>query len=316
MLTDWNGTAIAGLANAGRLLGEPAWIESAARAARFVLANLRPAGGPLLHVWRAGAARIPAFLSDYAYLVRGLLALERATGDAAWLRTAQDLVAEQQRRLGDLRGGYFAAAESSDLLFRTQEIFDGATPAPNAVAALNLLALADRTGEAPYRERAEALLRSFAPLVSTQLEAARAMMLVVRRLGGVGESAPAPGNVALDAEARSRVEARLSIEAGKSGDWERFHVRLRIEPDWHVQGNPAADEAMAPTALEGDGAELRAVEYPAAQQVADGAAGWQGDVEITGEFRRLVPRAKLRLRYQACNERRCLPPVEIELALR
>ena len=78
LLADWNGTAIAGLALAGEVLEDPALVEQAARAAEFVLATMRPAGGPLIHSWRQGRPGPAAFLSDYAFLVRGLLALDRA----------------------------------------------------------------------------------------------------------------------------------------------------------------------------------------------------------------------------------------------
>ena len=79
VLAEWNGMAIAGLATAGDLLGERWMIDRAASAADFVLAAMRPGGGPLLHTFRGGEAKIPAFLGDYAYVLRGLLALRRAT---------------------------------------------------------------------------------------------------------------------------------------------------------------------------------------------------------------------------------------------
>jgi uncharacterized protein YyaL (SSP411 family) len=314
VLADWNGLGIAGLATAGRLLGEPAWIERAERAAAFVLERLRPAGGPLLHVWRDGVAKVPAFLADYAYLVRGLLALDQASADRRWLAAARELAREQEERLGGGDGGYFAAAASPDLLYRTQEIFDGATPAPNAVAALNLLTLAERTGDVAYRERAAALLRAFGPLVSDQVEAARAMMLVIRRLASQEGESAAPRGV-LDQEARAVVEARLALDPGKRGDWERFHLRLRIEPGWHVQSHPASRAELVPTSVQGDGVELRGLVYPPAQKLAEGASGWAGEVEIAGECRRSAPRGSLTLRYQACDESRCLPPVAIDLPL-
>jgi hypothetical protein len=152
VLADWNGIAIAGLAEAGRLLGEPLLVAQAARAADFVLREMRPAAGPLLHVWRAGRARIPAYLADYAFLVRGLIALHRATGDERWLAAAAELATEQAARLADPEGGFFVAGESPDLLFRSKDPFDGATPAANAVAVLNLLDLAELGAEPrPWR---------------------------------------------------------------------------------------------------------------------------------------------------------------------
>ncbi|MCG8459112.1 MAG: thioredoxin domain-containing protein, partial [Holophagales bacterium] len=86
VLTDWNGLAIAGLATAAAYLSDRHLLEQARRAARFLLRNLvvegtgSPGGatGSLRHCWRDGEARIPAFLSDYVFLVHGLLALHDA----------------------------------------------------------------------------------------------------------------------------------------------------------------------------------------------------------------------------------------------
>jgi uncharacterized protein YyaL (SSP411 family) len=80
ILTDWNGMAIAGLATAGRLLRDRSMMQQAEQAAEFLLTRLRPAPGQLLHAFRNGAAHTPAFLSDYVFVVRGLLSLYRATG--------------------------------------------------------------------------------------------------------------------------------------------------------------------------------------------------------------------------------------------
>jgi len=152
-------------------------------------------------------------------------------------------------------------------------------------------------------------------LVSDQVEAARAMMLVIRRLASQeGESPLAPRGV-LDREARAVVEARLALDPGRRGDWESFHLRLRIEPGWHVQSHPASRAELVATSLDGDGVELRGVVYPPAQKLAEGLSGWAGEVEIAGECRRSSPRGSLTLRYQACDESRCLPPVAIDLPL-
>ncbi len=171
VLTDWNGLAIGGLARAGRAFGEPRYLEAARRAAGFVLTELRPpagppgerngAPGPLLHAWRGGEAKIPAFLDDYAFLIDGLLALQDATGEARWLAAARELEDELESRLRDPAGGYFLAAPRPHLLFQPKSALDGSLPSGNGVAALDLLELARRTGEADYRKRAEAVLLAF-----------------------------------------------------------------------------------------------------------------------------------------------------------
>jgi uncharacterized protein YyaL (SSP411 family) len=63
------------------------------------------------------------------------------------------------------RGGYFNAEESPELPMRSKELFDGALPAANGVAALNLLDLHAASGERRFLEEAERTLRAFASLV-------------------------------------------------------------------------------------------------------------------------------------------------------
>src|SRR5262249_51385940 len=80
VLTSWNGEMIAGYAVAGQALEEPKYIQTAARAADFLLKNLRTADGRLLRMYGAAPggkaeARLKAYLDDYAYFVHGLLCL-------------------------------------------------------------------------------------------------------------------------------------------------------------------------------------------------------------------------------------------------
>ena len=179
VLADWNGMAIGGLAAAGAALGDREIVERGSRAADFVLGNLR--ASTLLHSWRGGEARIPAFLSDYVFLVRGLLELHQATDEERWLEAAAELTEEQIERLADPRGGFFVAGEGPDVLFRSKEIFDGALPSANAVAILNLLELTLRTGEGRWWATAEAALRAFATVAEQQSDAARMLCLAARR---------------------------------------------------------------------------------------------------------------------------------------
>jgi uncharacterized protein len=335
VLADWNGIAIAGLAVAGALLGEPGLVARAARAADFVLARLRPAGGPLLHAWRSGQGKIAAYLGDYAFVVRGLLALERASGDPRWLRSAVELTAEQVERLRDPQGGFFVAAESPDLLFRSKEVFDGATPAANAVAVLNLLDLAERTGDGRWRAEARAALQAFAPLVATHPDAVRMMALAALRYHETEPgAAAAPGYRELAVHERETfagmerlaemtahlVAAKLELGEEADGGWSPFRLVLAIEPGWHLQANPASEEYLVPTELRAEGARLRNVRYPAAErETAEFAerplAVYSGRVELTGEVAEVAPGARLLLTYQPCDDARCLPPTTRELAI-
>src|SRR5205085_9013703 len=87
VLADWNGLMVAALANAGALLGEPDWIAMAARAFRFIAAQMTR-GDRLGHSWRAGRLLLPGLASDFACMVRGALALYEATGERSYLDQA------------------------------------------------------------------------------------------------------------------------------------------------------------------------------------------------------------------------------------
>ncbi|HET9767450.1 MAG TPA: thioredoxin domain-containing protein, partial [Thermoanaerobaculia bacterium] len=180
VLADWCGLAVAGLAVAGRLLGEPEWVERAGRAGWFVL-DWMQGDDTLRHSWRDDVDGPEAFLADYAYLGHGLLALYDATNEGSWLGLATDLAREQRERLAHPDGGWYGAAESKDLISRSRDLFDGASPSPNGVAVLNLLRLAELTGIREYRDEAERALRGFAPLVDAQPAAARTIAIAARR---------------------------------------------------------------------------------------------------------------------------------------
>jgi hypothetical protein len=349
VLTDWNGTAIAGLAVAGEALGEPRFVAWAERAAEFLLARSRPAGGPLLHSWRGGEAKIPAMLSDYAFLVRGLLGLHRASGGERWLKAAGELTEEQIARLGDPEGGFFTAGASPDLLFRSKDVFDGALPAANAVAALNLIELAERTEEPRWLAEARRLLEAFGGLVEMHPDGLRMMTLAAARYdevargagrpAGVGEQGVAEGpgrkveelgkekELGKEAEpvdlvelGRRLVTPRLEVEEPNAGGWQPFRLTLAIAEGWHLNANQTSDPYLIPTLVAARGAQLRDVMYPPGEPLALAGAeqplsSYEGEVAISGFAAAEAPDARLVLTYQPCDDARCLPAVEVEIPL-
>jgi len=319
ILTDWNGMAISGLATAARLLADDSLAEQASRAADLLLTTARDAQGTLLHSSRRGEGRVRAFLSDYAYLTRGVLALYEATGEPRWVEAAVGLCEEQQRRLGDPLGGFFTAEESDDLLARSKELVDGAVPAANAIAVLNLLALAESTGEVRWRDDAERALRSFAAAVEQQPEAARMIAVAVRRYHG---GAPAEGDVGSPEEqttlaARSVEAVKIECSRGEpdADGWARLEVAVEIAEGLHLQANPAGADYLVPTELEASNAELRDVRYPRGEPLEIDFASQPVSV-YTGELQivaRIRGEGELHLAYQPCTETGCLPPVRVAI---
>ncbi len=58
-------------------------------------------------------------------------------------------------------GLFFTGKGNEELLTRSKEIYDGATPSGNSVAAMNLLRLGRLTGKVELERKAEELIRSF-----------------------------------------------------------------------------------------------------------------------------------------------------------
>jgi uncharacterized protein YyaL (SSP411 family) len=149
ILTDWNGLMISAYAMGGRILNEAKYKDIARKAADFILANLRDSDGGLLHRYRDGESGIRAHLDDYAYLIWGLVELYQADFDIKYLKSALELNDEMLALFWDDDNGalYYSAADSDDLIVRSKEIYDGATPSGNSVAAYNFIRLARITGK-------------------------------------------------------------------------------------------------------------------------------------------------------------------------
>lgn len=168
ILTAWNGLMISALSRAAGPLGEPRYAASARRAASFVLKSMRIEGGRLARSWRLGQARHAAVLDDYAFLIQGLLDLFEATSEPHWLDSAAALQRDMNEQFLDAAGGgYFTTASSSEkLLVQSKPTLDGALPAGNSVALLNLVRLYELTGEESYRKTAEAGFTAFGGAIS------------------------------------------------------------------------------------------------------------------------------------------------------
>jgi hypothetical protein len=180
ILTDWNGLMIAALAQGARVFDEPRYGEAASRATDFILHRMRDPDTKLLHRYRDGEAALLGNVDDYAFLTWGLIELYGATFEAAYLREALALTDDLLERFWDDGAGgfYFTARDSEELLVRKKEIYDGAVPSGNSVAAWNLLRLGRITGNSDLEGRAKQIGRVFsksvrqAPLAHTQLMAA------------------------------------------------------------------------------------------------------------------------------------------------
>ena len=180
ILTAWNGLMIAAFAKASQVFGDHAYTDAARKAADFILKNLRTTGGRLLRRYRQGDAAYPGYLNDYAFLVWGLIELYEATFDISYLEQADALNREMIEIFWDKKAGglYFTGKGNEPLVMQNKEIYDGALPSGNSVAALNFLRLGRMTGNIGLEKKYEQLIQQFSaqvtahPIAYTQLLAA------------------------------------------------------------------------------------------------------------------------------------------------
>lgn len=176
ILVDWNGLMISSLAFGSRVLDEPRYREAADKAARFILQQLVKEGR-LLHRYREGDAGLLGTLEDYAFFIHGLIDLYEATFDPLYLDQAKKLTHEMIRLFWDEKnGGFFlTGTDAEKLLVRQKEVYDGAIPSGNSVAALDLLRVGRLTMAKDLEEKAELLMQAFSeqvhhnPEISPQL---------------------------------------------------------------------------------------------------------------------------------------------------
>jgi uncharacterized protein YyaL (SSP411 family) len=168
VLTSWNGLMVASLSRSAAATGNREHLGAAERAVEFIWDVMRREDGRLLARYRDGEAALPGYIDDYAFLQWGLLELYEVTFSPVYLRRAL-LLLEQMKELfwdGENGGFFFYGGDSEDLIARPREVYDGAMPSGNSVAALNMLRLARITGRDDLSEMAARQLSAFAGAVS------------------------------------------------------------------------------------------------------------------------------------------------------
>ena len=166
VLVSWNGLMIAAMAQGTAVLGDARYLQAGRRAAEFIIAEMRRPDGRLLHSFRAGQAKHPGYLDDYASLGEALLALYEVDGRARWVDEAVALADVVLTRFADpAAGGFFYTADDHEqLIARNKDVFDNAVPSGSGLATTLLVRLAKLTGHARFADAAERSLRGVGDL--------------------------------------------------------------------------------------------------------------------------------------------------------
>ncbi|MCP4670552.1 MAG: thioredoxin domain-containing protein [Desulfobacula sp.] len=178
ILTAWNGLMISAFAQSGLLLKNQGYIDTAKKAASFIIGNLYK-DNELFRSYKDENASHKAYLDDYAFFIAALLDLFEADPDPLWFKTAIKL----DKTLFDLyedqdNGGFFMTANNHEnLIAREKPWIDGALPSGNSIAAMNLLRLAVFTGNNNYKKRGTKTLTAFSSAFETNPSIVSEMMI-------------------------------------------------------------------------------------------------------------------------------------------
>jgi uncharacterized protein YyaL (SSP411 family) len=162
-LTAWNGLMLASFAEGGAILKRDDYLKVAEANAEFILSNMQH-DGLLLRTYKDGEAKLNGYLEDYASLIEGLISLYEATGTLKWIENAIRLADKMIEEFWDEQdGGFFFTGKSHEqLIVRSKDFMDNATPSGNSVAAFALQKLALLTGNETYQRHATTILRLLA----------------------------------------------------------------------------------------------------------------------------------------------------------
>ncbi|WP_437930411.1 thioredoxin domain-containing protein [Sorangium sp. So ce291] len=253
VLASWNGLLIGALADAGRALDAPAWVDAAARAFAVLERKLMRGGrvGRYLkdgapafaRAERAGGGDVrPGFLDDQAYLGNAALDLYEATSEPRYIGVARAIADAMIAHHWDeaARGFFFTPDDGDALIARTQDIYDQAVPSAVSMAALLCLRLSEIADER-YLAPAEKQLEALAP---TALE----------NPFGLGQTV-----CVLDRLARGSVTVVVVGEASSAatGDLAREAFKAYLPDRAVVVVDPARPESAAAAKVVADGKPAR-----------------------------------------------------------
>jgi DsbC/DsbD-like thiol-disulfide interchange protein len=208
------------------------------------------------------------------------------------------------------------------------------------MAILDLMELYRATGDVSYRDHAGKALEALSSVISRAPAAVPLVLVGLEQYlrSGAGLNAKQPlGPDRLDdlpeqivsAAARLADGNPASLATGREFD---AIITVKIENGWHIYANPAGLAEMKPTTL---GLDSRAqqvislvkVSYPAGDAKVLGSVGtekvalYEGKVEFTARLKVSeqaksgAVRVPLKLSYQACNDRVCQAPAQLEISL-
>lgn len=168
ILLGWNALLITAFCKAYAATLNESFLIEAESLASFIESNMRSEAYLYFHTYKNKEAKIAAFADDLAYYAQALIHLQEVTSNFDYLHRANKVVDYLVQNFSDNSGlfFYYTSILNGDVLVRKVDIYDSATPAPNAVMAYNLYYLSIVFDKSSWRERAQKLIANTSELVA------------------------------------------------------------------------------------------------------------------------------------------------------
>ncbi len=299
VIASWNGMMITAFARAGMVFDDVGYTHMAERAASFMLQNMVDDDDNLYRIWRNGTHSVEGFLEDYVFLVQGMLALARTTGNKEWIgkaittiNKADDLFHDIEKS-GTIKGGFFFSPNAEDLIVKIKTADDSAIPSANGVM-INILADMDELTKGTewehevWKQRARDTLQAFSAQIINSPERYVSSIHGLLKLankekvkqGRAGQQVEPRGetvaikrvegleNKTVSSSNYVKVTVNWDKKKARPGEETILNVNMKIARDWHINTNPTQLSFMIPTSVDVRGSEVDviSVEYPRATE--------------------------------------------------
>lgn len=160
-LCSWNALMIKALTGLYAATGDDFYLNSATKAAHFMIQHFIKQDGSLVRTYKNGPSAIDGFLEDYAFLAEALTELYQVTFDEFWIQEARKLTDFTILNFYDKEDGlfWFTGNRSHELVTRKKEIHDNVIPSSNSAMANVLFKLGHIFENENYSKMAERMLK-------------------------------------------------------------------------------------------------------------------------------------------------------------
>ena len=190
ILTDWNGLMISAIARAGSVLNNKKYKKAALAATEFSTKNListdEKSKNYLYKLHRNGISTKVGLIEDYSFMLWAYIEMYQMTFDSKYLKISKNIADHIITHFWDKEGWsfYFTPDYGEELIVRAKEVYDGAIPSGNSVAAYNFIRLSRILSNPKYEDYCSKILSAYSRRLNGSGSGKSMMMQAVQYMNG------------------------------------------------------------------------------------------------------------------------------------